>query len=89
MPFSALSVVTFLVTASLVAADCVSYGVDFQPGGTYFQNVSSTDPFTFVSIFEGCNPDVAQNLIVDPNGDEYECSNTQLTPDDNNQLSIW
>lgn len=32
---------------------CVSYGVDFQDQGSYFQNISSTDPFTFVSFFEG------------------------------------
>lgn len=32
---------------------CKSFGVDFQDGGSYFQNVNSTDPFTFVSKFEG------------------------------------
>jgi hypothetical protein len=32
---------------------CDSFGVDFQDGGSYFQNISSSDPFTFVSIFEG------------------------------------
>jgi len=45
-----LTAAFFAVT---VQADCESYGIDFQNGGSYFQNISSTDPFTFVSIFEG------------------------------------
>ena len=32
---------------------CQAYGVDIHGGGSYFQNISSTDPFTFVSQFEG------------------------------------
>ena len=81
---------------------CVSYGVDFQSGGSYFQNISSTSPFTFVSLFEGkarllfvlttlneagCQDDVANNILVDPNGDEYQCTDTDLTPPDSDQLS--
>ncbi|KAK3111848.1 hypothetical protein LTR53_012480 [Teratosphaeriaceae sp. CCFEE 6253] len=54
---------------------CVSYGVDIQGGGAYFENISSTDPFTFVSILEGCDPDTVNNILVDPDGDEYQCSN--------------
>lgn len=41
------------IAAQRVAADCSSFGVDFQDGGVYFQNSLSTDPFTFVSQFEG------------------------------------
>ncbi|KAK3112506.1 hypothetical protein LTR53_011160 [Teratosphaeriaceae sp. CCFEE 6253] len=66
---------------------CVSYGIDIQGGGTYFENISSTDPFSFVSVFEGCDPDTVNNILVDPDGDEYQCSNTNLTPDDANQQS--
>ncbi|GAB7340216.1 hypothetical protein MBLNU457_6682t1 [Dothideomycetes sp. NU457] len=78
-----------LLTVNVHAQDqtCESYGIDFQDGGSYFQNISSMDPFTFVSVFEGCQPDIAQNLLVDPNGDEYQCSDTNLTPDDTNQMS--
>lgn len=75
------------VFATQVRAQCESYGVDFQPGGTYFQNASSTAPFTFVEYFEGCDQDVADNILVDPNGNEYECSQTPLTPPDTNELS--
>lgn len=39
--------------ARRAVADCVSYGMDFQDGGSYFQNNASTDPFTFVSQYEG------------------------------------
>jgi hypothetical protein len=40
-----------------IAADptptCVAFGVDFQDGGSYFQNILSTADFTFVSEYEG------------------------------------
>lgn len=42
-----------LLATKTWAQTCVSYGVDFQNGGSYFQNITSTDPFTFASIFEG------------------------------------
>jgi hypothetical protein len=45
---------------------CKSFGIDFQDGGSYFQNQSSSDDFTFVSTFEGCANDVATNVLVDP-----------------------
>ncbi|MER5883708.1 hypothetical protein ABT160_07755 [Streptomyces sp. NPDC001941] len=38
----------------LLPMDCVSYGVDFQNGGAYFQSPGSSDPFTFVSEFASC-----------------------------------
>jgi len=66
---------------------CQSFGVDFQDQGSYFQNISSSDPFSFVSIFEGCQNDEANNILVDPNGDEYLCTDTDLQPDDTNELS--
>lgn len=66
---------------------CKSYGIDFQDRGAYFQNISSKDPFTFVSTFEGCQPDYANNILVDPYGDQHMCSDTPLTPDDKPQMS--
>ena len=68
---------------------CLSYGVDFHSDGVYFQNSLSSDDFTFVSQFQGCQSDVANNILVDPNGDETLCSNTNLTPDLTDQLSTW
>lgn len=53
---SAFALGLYALQASAGAAPayptCESYGVDFQSGGTYFQNISSTDDFTFVSMFE-------------------------------------
>ncbi|CAK4020650.1 Hypothetical predicted protein [Lecanosticta acicola] len=89
---SALAIGLFALRASAGAADaswpqCSSYGVDFQSGGTYFQNISSADDFTFTSMFENCQDDSASNILVDPNGDEYECSGVPLQPDDTNEVS--
>ncbi|KAF1991808.1 hypothetical protein K402DRAFT_416340 [Aulographum hederae CBS 113979] len=66
---------------------CVSYGMDFQDGGEYFQNSLSNSSFSFVSQFQGCSNDVALNLFVDPNGEQMQCSDTNLQPDDTNQLA--
>jgi hypothetical protein len=66
---------------------CKSYGIDFQDGGSYFQNKSSSDDFTFVSTFEGCDKDAATNVLVDPSGDQYLCSDTNLQPDNTFQMS--
>lgn len=61
---------------------CQSFGVDFVDGGTYFQNSLSTAPFTAVQEFEGCQNDTSHNILVDPNGNQYECSMTPLLPSD-------
>lgn len=84
---------------------CHSYGMDFQSGGSYFQNSLSNDSFTFVEQFEGmylsshslllgctndpagCNSDVAYNILVDPEGNQNLCSDTQLQPADTDELS--
>jgi len=66
---------------------CKSFGMDFQDGGSYFQNSLSTDDFSFVSWFEGCQNDTANNIFVDPTGDQVLCSDTNLQPDDTDQLA--
>ncbi|KAH0343307.1 hypothetical protein KCU83_g8926, partial [Aureobasidium melanogenum] len=76
-----------LGSRAVAQTECLSYGVDFQTNGDYFQNISSTAPFTFASIFEGCQNDTANNILVDPNGDEYQCTDTPLQPDDTIELS--
>ncbi|KAF2874550.1 hypothetical protein BDV95DRAFT_617019 [Massariosphaeria phaeospora] len=70
-----------------VAGTCVSYGMDFQNGGSYFQNSLSSEGFSFVTQFDGCNDDVAFNLLIDPNGNQTLCSNTKLKPDDTDMMS--
>nr|OQO30582.1 hypothetical protein B0A51_01208 [Rachicladosporium sp. CCFEE 5018] len=69
-----------------VVADCASYGDDFQSGFTYFQNSLSADPFTALQEFEGCQNDVSHNVFVDPAGDQSECTETPMQPDDTPQL---
>ncbi|KAF4552670.1 Hypothetical protein D9617_9g024590 [Elsinoe fawcettii] len=76
-----------LAAAQAEPNTCQSFGIDFQDEGSYFQNASSPDPFTFVSVFDGCQPDLAQNLLVDPEGNEVLCTDTSLTPDNVDQLS--
>lgn len=88
--YSSRSLAGLAVMASLapsIIADCQSFGVDFQDGGSYFQNSLSKDNFTFVSQFEGCQNDQTLNLLVNPNGTQVQCSNTDLQPDDTNELS--
>ncbi|KAF2447691.1 hypothetical protein P171DRAFT_461869 [Karstenula rhodostoma CBS 690.94] len=67
---------------------CYSYGVDFVDEGDYFIN-NSNESFTCVSTFQGCNkgPDPAEILFVDPNNEEYLCSEVQTTPADTPMLS--
>lgn len=80
---AALALLPFVPSA---LCDCESFGVDFQSGGTYFQNVNSTDPFTAVQEFTGCQNDTAHNIFVDPNGDQSECTETAMQPDDTPEL---
>ncbi|KAI7200310.1 hypothetical protein KC343_g3199 [Hortaea werneckii] len=62
--------------------------MDFHDGGSYFQNISSPNDFSFSSEFEGCQADAfANNLLVDPNGDQYLCTDTDLFPDDTTETS--
>ncbi|OJD40425.1 p-loop containing nucleoside triphosphate hydrolase [Diplodia corticola] len=70
-----------------LTAGCQSFGMDFQGGGIYFQNNASTDPFTFVQEFEGCQADNSTNILVDPSGDQYTCTSTPMQPDDTDELS--
>jgi hypothetical protein len=43
--------VGFFITAA--SSSCVSYGMDFQNGGSYFQNSLANEPFTCVEQFQG------------------------------------
>ena len=68
---------------------CQSFGVDFYGGGSFFQNSESTDPFTAVQEFEGCSNDTSHNVLVDPNGDQYQCTLTPMQPDDTPETLTW
>lgn len=36
-----------------VLADCVSYGIDYANGGAYYIDASSSQYFTFITVFQG------------------------------------
>jgi hypothetical protein len=76
---------------SLVNADpteiCYSYGVDFVDDGEYFINAASTEKFSAVSYFQGCNKDIADVLLVAPEDGEYLCDQIPTTPDNENKVS--
>lgn len=75
-----------LAFAPSAYAACRSFGIDFQTDGTYFQNNASTAPFTALQKFTGCQNDTAHNILVNPKGDQCECSTTPLLPDGKPQL---
>ena len=66
---------------------CYSYGVDFLDEGSYFINSNSTESFSAVSTFKGCNTDVADILLIDPGDVKYLCDDVPTTPDETPQLS--
>ncbi|KAL1303725.1 hypothetical protein AAFC00_007071 [Neodothiora populina] len=70
-----------------LAQTCVSYGIDFVDGGSYFINTNSTDDFTCVSQFSGCNNDVANIILSGPNDLEVYCSDVPLQPDYTSEMS--
>lgn len=89
-----VSLTAFAALLSLAASDvfdpdsiCYSYGVDFVDEGSYFINSLSSDPFTSVSTFKGCNTGLADILLVAPDNEEYLCDDIPTTPDDTAQLS--
>lgn len=65
---------------------CQSYGVDYQNGGSYFQNVNVNNTFTATQQFSGCTNDTAYNVLVDPNGDQSECTSSTMQPSDTDML---
>ncbi|KAG4417485.1 hypothetical protein IFR04_009368 [Cadophora malorum] len=78
----------FLSLANLAFSTCVSYGIDFVNRGFYFIGSTKSTDFTFLSQFEGCTSgEEITPILVDPNGDEYFCSQITTTPDDTSILS--
>ncbi|EMD91797.1 hypothetical protein COCC4DRAFT_47719 [Bipolaris maydis ATCC 48331] len=70
---------------------CYSYGVDFVDEGHYFIDSQSTEAFSAVSYFQGCNEDKADVLLVAPEDTpgetEFLCDEILTTPADENKLS--
>ncbi|KIY00523.1 uncharacterized protein Z520_04208 [Fonsecaea multimorphosa CBS 102226] len=81
-----------LALAGKSAAECDSYGYDFvNNGGPYCIHTTSTAYFSFGTEFFGCQPSDVQGsvtpILVDPNSDEYFCSDIAVQPDGEDMVS--
>ncbi|KIV81088.1 hypothetical protein PV11_08538 [Exophiala sideris] len=86
------SLLALFALAGQTLADCISFGYDFvDGGGPYCINTTSTDYFSFGTEFEGCQPSDSQGditpILVDPNNNEYFCSNIPTQPADTDMVS--
>ena len=63
-----------------VSADCTSYGVDYSNGGRYNIDSSSNQYFSFITVFQGCNQETINPVLVGPDGSEYACSSIRTQP---------
>jgi hypothetical protein len=68
---------------------CLSYGIDYQNGGSYFIDSRSTESFTVVSQFADCEPNTTAYILLVNNetGNQLECSGVATTPDLTNMIS--
>lgn len=63
-----------------VHADCTSYGVDFANGGRYNIDSTSNQYFSFITIFQDCQQEAINPVLVGPDGSEYACSAIRTQP---------
>ncbi|KAI1773579.1 hypothetical protein F4818DRAFT_116471 [Hypoxylon cercidicola] len=76
---SSLWLVIGLFTFRALAA-CSSYGVDYVNGGSYDIDASSSNNFTFTTIFQGCDQETVKPVLLDPSGNQHPCSAVNTTP---------
>ncbi|KAK3326200.1 hypothetical protein B0H66DRAFT_617092 [Apodospora peruviana] len=92
-PRSYQCLLTCLTLLSLrqVAADlstCRCTGVDYSNGGSYLVDGSSSDDFTFTSVFDSCGEaDTIEPILVDPEGTQYLCTPISMQVDGQQQQS--
>jgi hypothetical protein len=84
-----VALLAYVVSAQDCSGVCKSYGLDIVDGGDYYQNSASSANFTALQDFSGCQSDLADNILVDPQGDQYLCNSTPLTPDGTQQQIVW
>jgi hypothetical protein len=95
MTFSrSFSLTALAALVTIVKSDpnaiCYSYGVDFIDEGHYFINSQLSEKFSSVSYFQGCNQDIADVLLVEPEGvssQEYLCDQISTYPENETKLS--
>jgi len=72
-----------------VHADCTSYGVDFSNGGRYNIDSTSNQYFSFITIFQDCQQESINPVLVGPDGSEYACSAIRTQPAGQQVTSTW
>lgn len=63
------------------APPCNSFGIDYQDGGRYFVEASRSSHFVALQYFSGCQNDFAENVLIDPKGNEKKCNRSPMQPD--------
>ncbi|KAK0616229.1 hypothetical protein B0T14DRAFT_242742 [Immersiella caudata] len=63
-----------------VHAQCTSYGVDFSNGGRYNIDGTSNQYFSFITVFQDCQQESINPVLVGPDGSEYACSAIRTQP---------
>jgi hypothetical protein len=71
---------------------CYAYGVDFIDEGSYFIDSQSTEDFSAVTYFRGCNSDGEADVVLvapedTPGEAEFLCDKIPTTPENENQVS--
>lgn len=72
---------------SLALAQCTSYGVDYTNNGNYNIDRSSNDYFKFTSIFQGCQSETVNPVLVSPDGNQYACSSINIQQNNNAEVT--
>lgn len=78
-----------LFAAAARAQNCSCMGLDYTDGGSYLIDGSSQLPFTFHSMFEGCQDGFITPILLDSNGNQFTCDDIESQPDDSQQTSQW
>ncbi|KAK1768270.1 hypothetical protein QBC33DRAFT_558430 [Phialemonium atrogriseum] len=69
------------------AQECSSTGLDYTNGGSYLIDGTSDDYFVFTSAFSGCDDTDISPILIDPDGNDYSCTDIATQPDDTDQVS--
>lgn len=68
-------------------ADCTSYGVDYSSGESYYIDSTSSQYFSFITVFQGCNQESISPVLIAPDGNEYACSAIKTQPAEQQVIS--
>jgi hypothetical protein len=72
--------VALYAARGVLAQGCQAFGVDFANGGAYYIDGGSNQYFSFITVFQGCQSETISPILVDPQDNQYACSNINTTP---------